>query len=94
MPSLFLVLGGTLAQKKTHVHPMSLNTCNYFVLYSVYDIYDDLITRTVDGSDAHACHKLIPCCLPRCVGVQFALIAIAFQGLGIYLALVWMVADN
>lgn len=62
--------------------------------FSVYDIYDDLITRTVDGSDAHACHKLIPCCLPRCVGVQFALIAIAFQGLGIYLALVWMVADN
>lgn len=58
--------------------------------FSVYDIYDDLITRTVEGSDAHACHKLIPCCLPRCVGVQFALVAMLFQGLGIYLALVWM----
>ncbi|KAL7552206.1 hypothetical protein ACHAWF_016273 [Thalassiosira exigua] len=34
-------------------------------LFSVYDIYDDLITRTVEGSDAHACHKLIPCCLLR-----------------------------
>mmetsp|Transcript_22342 Transcript_22342/g.25888 ORF Transcript_22342/g.25888 Transcript_22342/m.25888 type:complete len:210 (+) Transcript_22342:143-772(+) len=34
--------------------------------FSVYDIYDDLITRTVDGSDAKACHDLIPCCLPRC----------------------------
>ena len=58
--------------------------------FSVFDIYDDLITRTVEGSDAHACHKLIPCCLPRCVGVQFALVAIAFQGLGLYFALVWM----
>eukprot|EP00543_Licmophora_paradoxa_P002390 CAMPEP_0202452518 /NCGR_PEP_ID=MMETSP1360-20130828/10715_1 /ASSEMBLY_ACC=CAM_ASM_000848 /TAXON_ID=515479 /ORGANISM="Licmophora paradoxa, Strain CCMP2313" /LENGTH=83 /DNA_ID=CAMNT_0049071361 /DNA_START=30 /DNA_END=277 /DNA_ORIENTATION=+ len=43
--------------------------------FSVYDIYDDLITRTVEGSDAHACHKIYPCCLPRCVGVQFAIIA-------------------
>mmetsp|Transcript_21881 Transcript_21881/g.47547 ORF Transcript_21881/g.47547 Transcript_21881/m.47547 type:complete len:280 (+) Transcript_21881:102-941(+) len=58
--------------------------------FSVYDIYDDLITRTVEGSDAHACHKLIPCCLPRCVGVQFAVLAIAFQALGLYFALVWM----
>jgi hypothetical protein len=58
--------------------------------FSIFDIYDDLITRTVEGSDAHACHKLIPCCLPRCVGVQFALVALAWQALGIYLALVWM----
>ncbi|KAI2513828.1 hypothetical protein MHU86_611 [Fragilaria crotonensis] len=58
--------------------------------FSVYDIYDDLITRTVEGSDAHACHKLIPCCFPRCVGVQFAVLALFFQGLGVYLALVWM----
>ncbi|KAL7493019.1 hypothetical protein ACHAWT_003543 [Skeletonema menzelii] len=59
-------------------------------IFSVYDIWDDLITRTVEGSDAHACHKLIPCCLPRCVGVQFAVVALAFQCLGLYLALVWM----
>lgn len=58
--------------------------------FSIFDIYDDLITRTVEGSDAHACHKLIPCCLPKCVGVQFALIAFAWQALGVYLALVWM----
>ncbi len=58
--------------------------------FSLFDIYDDLITRTVEGSDAHACHKLIPCCMPRCVGVQFGLVALAFQGLGLYLALVWM----
>jgi len=58
--------------------------------FSVYDIHDDLITRTVEGSDAHACHQLIPCCFPRCVGVQFAVIALALQGLGLYFALVWM----
>ena len=58
--------------------------------FSIFDIYDDLITRTVDGSDAHACHKLIPCCLPRCVGVQFALVALSLQALGLYLGLVWM----
>ena len=58
--------------------------------FSLYDIYDDLVIRTVEGSDAHACHKLIPCCLSRCVGVQFGLAALVFQGLGLYLALVWM----
>jgi len=71
---------------------------NYLTLYygvfigafSVYDIYDDLITRTVEGSDAHACFKLIPCCLPRCVGLQFAVVALMFQALGLYFALVWM----
>ena len=57
--------------------------------FSIYDIYDDLITRTVEGSDAKACHELIPCCFPRCVGVQWAVVAIVFQGLGLYLALVW-----
>jgi hypothetical protein len=62
--------------------------------FSVYDIYDDLITRTVEGSDAHACHKLIPCCLPRCVGVQFALVALLFQGVAFWLALAWMLSDN
>ena len=58
--------------------------------FSLYDIYDDLITRTVEGSDAHACHQLIPCCLPRVVGLQFAFVALGFQTLGLYLALVWM----
>ena len=60
--------------------------------FSVYDIYDDLITRTVEGSDAKACHDLIPCCFPRCVGMQFALIALIFQAAGVYLALVWMIS--
>lgn len=58
------------------------------------DIYDDLITRTAEGSDAVACHNLIPCCLPRCVGVQFWLVAFCFQVIGLYLGLVWLVSNN
>lgn len=61
--------------------------------FSLYDIYDDLITRTVEGSDAHACHQLIPCCLPRVVGLQFAIVALGFQTVGLYLALVWMTSE-
>ena len=63
-------------------------------MYSVRDIYDDLITRTAEGSDAVACHQLYPCCLPRCVGVQFWLVGFTFQVVGLYLALVWMVTDR
>lgn len=62
--------------------------------YSVRDIYDDLITRTADGSDAVACHELYPCCLPRCVGVQFWIVGFAFQVIGLYCALVSMVTER
>lgn len=62
--------------------------------YSVFDIYDDLVTRTAEGSDAVACSELIPCCRPRCVGVQFWIVAFIFQAAGLYLALVWQVSNN
>jgi hypothetical protein len=62
--------------------------------YSVRDIYDDLVVRTAEGSDAQACHKLIPCCLPRCVGVQFWIVAFCFQVLGLYFAMVWLVSTD
>ena len=39
----------------------------YIGFFSVRDIYDDLITRTAEGSDAVACHQLIPCCRKYCV---------------------------
>lgn len=61
--------------------------------YSVIDIYDDLVTRTAEGSDAVACHQLIPCCFPRCVGVQFWITAFIFQVVGLYLALVWQLSN-
>lgn len=58
--------------------------------FSLYDIFDDLITRPVERSDAHACHELMPFCNPRIVGLQFVLLALALQGIGLYLALVYM----
>jgi hypothetical protein len=62
--------------------------------YGIMDIYDDTVSRTVEQSDAYACYKMWPCCHPRLVGVQFALLAIIFQALGLYLALVWLTYDN
>ena len=62
--------------------------------FAVRDIYDDLITRTAEGSDAVACSQVIPCCFPKCVGVQFWLVSFCFQALGLYMALVWLVSNN
>lgn len=62
--------------------------------FSIYDIYDDLLIRSAEGSDAQACHQLIPCCLPRWVGLQFALVALSLQALGLYLGLVWMTSTR
>jgi hypothetical protein len=62
--------------------------------YGIMDIWDDTISRTVEGSDAHACFKMWPCCLPRCVGVQFAVCAVVFQAFGLYIALVSLTNDN
>ncbi|KAL3786059.1 hypothetical protein HJC23_003907 [Cyclotella cryptica] len=59
--------------------------------FSIYDIYDDLVTRSSEGSDAYACSReLVPCCLPRFIGLQFVVMALGFLALGLYLALVWM----
>lgn len=56
--------------------------------YSLKDIYDDCVSRDLDESDAQECHKMYPICLPRLVGVQFAVVAILFQIFGLYVALV------
>ena len=64
------------------------------MISQVRDIYDDLITRRAEGSDAMACHQLIPCCFPRCVGVQFWIVAFLFQALGLYVALVWLTSSS
>mmetsp|Transcript_14112 Transcript_14112/g.27035 ORF Transcript_14112/g.27035 Transcript_14112/m.27035 type:complete len:257 (+) Transcript_14112:92-862(+) len=61
---------------------------------AVRDIFDDLIGRTVAESDAVSCSKLIPCCFPKCAGVQFWLISFAFQGMGLYMGLVWLLSEN
>lgn len=67
---------------------------NFIGCFSIYDIYDDLMTRNEERSDAHACHQLFPRCKPRWVGFQFVLISLSFQALGIYLGLVWMVSTR
>ena len=62
--------------------------------YGIMDIWDDTISRVVEGSDAYACHKMWPCCMPRCVGIQFAILAIICQTLGVYFALVSLTAHT
>jgi len=66
----------------------SFDGLTYFVLfvgvmsclYSIYDIYDDLIRRKVNESDASQFAKKCPCCPSRGWGVIWALISIAIMG--------------
>lgn len=58
-------------------------------LFSVYDIYDDLISRRVHSSDAEKFAELCPCpCNGAAWGVIWGLISLAFLGGAIYLGLV------
>ena len=72
---------------------LSHATLYRFLLYHCFT-HIDLVTRTADGSDAVACHQMWPCCHPRCVGVQFWFVAFAFQVLGLYVALVFLVSNG
>jgi hypothetical protein len=62
--------------------------------YGIMDIWDDTISRTVEGSDASACFQMWRCCLPRCVGLQFLLCAVCCQCLGLYFALVSLMNEK
>ncbi|CAL5324826.1 hypothetical protein CsSME_00003950 [Camellia sinensis var. sinensis] len=58
-------------------------------LFSVYDIYDDLISRRVNSSDAEKFAELCPCpCNGAAWGVIWGMISFAFLGGAIYLGLV------
>lgn len=60
-------------------------------IFAIADIHDDTVVREVRGSDAYACSKEVwPCCMPQCIGVQWAVLAICFQLIGIWVALVEM----
>jgi hypothetical protein len=71
---------------------------NYVVLFygefvgvhAIFDTYQDTIKRTVQRSDAYACYEQCPCCLPKCVGIQWAFLNILLQILGVWIALVQM----
>lgn len=60
-------------------------------MYAIQDIHQGTVIRSVQGSDAFACNQEVcPCCLPQCIGLQWAIMAICLQLLGIWLALVEM----
>lgn len=60
-------------------------------MFAIADIHEDTVVREVKGSDAHACSTEVwPCCAPRCVGIQWAILAIVFQLIGIWVAMVEM----
>mmetsp|Transcript_5325 Transcript_5325/g.11563 ORF Transcript_5325/g.11563 Transcript_5325/m.11563 type:complete len:261 (-) Transcript_5325:1406-2188(-) len=69
---------------------------NYVVLFygafvgihAIFDTFQDTIRRTVLRSDAYACYEICPCCLPRCVGIQWAICNIVLQLFAIWVAMV------
>ena len=66
---------------------------NYVVLFfgvfvgihAIFDTYTDTIRRTVLRSDAYACYEQCPCCLPKCVGVQWAILNLVLQVVGAWI---------
>ena len=62
-----------------------------FGYYAVKDTFDDCVWRTLEDSDAQRCSQnLWPCCAPRLIGFQMLVLAVLFQVLGLYCALVWL----
>ena len=58
---------------------------------AIHDIHSDTIVRSVQGSDSYACYtEVCPMCPPRCVGLQWIILAIFFQCFGIWIALIQM----
>ena len=60
-------------------------------IFSIADTYDDTVRRENKGSDSVACSEEVwPCCPSKCIGLQWALLAISFQCIGMWFALVAM----
>mmetsp|Transcript_27224 Transcript_27224/g.56720 ORF Transcript_27224/g.56720 Transcript_27224/m.56720 type:complete len:261 (+) Transcript_27224:220-1002(+) len=57
-------------------------------VHAIYDTYSDTIRRSILQSDAYACYEICPCCLPRCVGVQWAILNVVLQVLAVWIAMV------
>ena len=59
--------------------------------YAVVDIFQHLIIHSRPGSDSYALYEESGrCCVPRCIGVTWLLVAIALQLAGAWLALILM----
>ena len=60
-------------------------------MIAIAAIHSDTILRAREGSDSYTCYaEVCLCCPPRCVGIQWAILAICFQLQGILLALIEM----
>lgn len=60
-------------------------------IFAIADIHEDTVVREVEGSDAHACAtEVFPWCSPRCVGIQWVIVAVVCQLIGIWIAIVEM----
>ena len=57
-------------------------------IHAIFDTYSDTVRRTVLRSDAYACYEECPCCLPRCIGIQWAILDIMLQLTAIWIAMV------
>ncbi|XP_030952616.1 uncharacterized protein LOC115975782 [Quercus lobata] len=81
-----------LLQEKTTVHILRYAILFIGVmnsLFSVYDIYDDLISRRVNSSDAEKFAEVCPCpCNGVAWGVIWGMISFIFLCLSMYLGLV------
>ena len=60
-------------------------------IFAITDIHEDTVMREVEGSDAHACsNEVCHGCSPRCVGIQWIIVAVLCQLIGIWIAIVEM----
>eukprot|EP00536_Pseudo-nitzschia_multiseries_P005042 jgi/Psemu1/295759/fgenesh1_pm.91_\ len=60
-------------------------------IFSIADTYDDTVLRENRGSDSVACsQEVCLCCPPKCIGLQWALMTVFFQCIGMWFALVAM----
>jgi hypothetical protein len=61
-------------------------------IVAIGHIYTDTIKRVAKGSDAYACYEEVcnRCCSPRCIGIQWILLAFIFQIIGACVALAQM----
>lgn len=97
-----MVLVSLLCVQWIYLEQITIPILQYSILFlgvligiiSIQDIYSGTIRRTVEGSDAYVCYDEIlhrtKCCAPKCIGIQWMMIAIVFQLFGIYIALVEM----
>jgi len=60
-------------------------------IFSIADTYDDTVLRENKGSDSVACsQEVCLCCPSKCIGLQWAILAVFFQLIGMWIALVSM----